>query len=411
MGQPIKYGESNLENVDSFEYFGFKLKYNTAVSHLMADRASKARRVTHMVMQAISTNDKNISPRLSLNLFDKQIMPILNYGAAVCSVPRLYNLIYLHNQTGKNTRQLVSTLFNDICGIKIPFVYAKRVGKITEGDTVDQRKILIKLVSYSQKELLLRDYSHIFSIYEDKNEIEKVHQYFCKRTLNVSTYASKNVVNAELDRCPIMHKAWGLAIKYWLRLENGTENAILNEAFLEAKTANHDWIQSVQYMLCTNGFRDIWLNPLNCNEQTFHKMFIQRLDDQYRQNLLGFIKTSRFQVLSSLKDGVELSPYITQIRNPDIRQIFTRLRIDLNCLVTCKTKKTLIQRDTCPFCHIDGESVEIFLLVCTHFDKLRIDFENSIRNVFYSYDNLSLNSKLKYILDLHCPPGGSIELL
>ena len=174
--------------------------------------------------------------------------------------------------------------------------------------------------------------------------------------------------------------------------------------FLEAKTANHDWIQRVQYMLCTNGFRDIWLNPLNCYEQTFHKKFIQRLDDQYRQNLLGFIKTSsRFLVLSSLKDGVELSPYITQIRNPDIRQIFTRLRIDLNCLVTRKTKKTLIPRDTCPFCHIDGESVEHFLLVCTHFDKLRIDFENSIHNVFYSYDNLSLNSKLKYILDLHCP--------
>ena len=306
----------------------------------------------------------------------------------------------------KNTKQLVSKLFNDICGLKIPFVNAKRVGKITERDTVDQRKILVKLVSYSQKELLLGDYSHIFSNYEDnnENEIEKVHQYFCKRTLNVSKYASKNDVNAELGRCPIMHKAWGLAVKYWLRLENGTENAILNEAFLEEKTANHDWIQSVQYMLCKNGFRDIWLNPLNCNEQTFHKMFIQRLDDQYRQNLLGFIKTSsRFQVLSSLKDGVELTPYITQIRNPDIRQIFTRLRIDLNCLVTCKTKKTFIQRDTCPFCHIDGESVEHFLLVCTHFHKLRIEFENSIRNVLYSYDNLSLNSKLKYILDLHCP--------
>ena len=110
MGQPIRYGESYLENVDSFEYVGCKLKYNTAVSYLMADRASKARRVTHMSMKAITTNDKNISPRLSLNLFDKQIMPILNYGAAVWSVPRTYNLIYLHNQTGKNTRQLVSKL-------------------------------------------------------------------------------------------------------------------------------------------------------------------------------------------------------------------------------------------------------------------------------------------------------------
>ena len=124
--------------------------------------------------------------------------------------------------------------------------------------------------------MLLRDYSHIFfSNYQDKNENEneKVCQYFCKRTLNVDKYASKNAVNAELGRCPIMHKAWGFAVKYWLRLENGTENAILNEAFLGAKTANHNWIQSVSY-ICTNGFRDIWLNPLNCNEQTFHKMFI-----------------------------------------------------------------------------------------------------------------------------------------
>ena len=129
MGQPIKYGESNHENVDSFEYLGFKLKHNTAVSHLMADRASKDRRVTHMMMQAIITHDKNISPRLSLNLFNKQIMPILNYGAAVWSVPRTYNLIYLQNQTGKNTRQLVSKSFNDICGLKIPFVMRKEWAK------------------------------------------------------------------------------------------------------------------------------------------------------------------------------------------------------------------------------------------------------------------------------------------
>ena len=138
----------------------------------------------------------------------------LNYGAAVWPVPRTYNLLYLHNQTGKNTRQLVSKLFNDICGFKIPFVYAKRVGQITDGDTVNQRKILIKLVSYSQKLFLLRDYSHILVIMRIKRKRDgKFHQNFC----------SKNDVNAELGRCPIMHKAWDLAVKYWLQLDNGTE--------------------------------------------------------------------------------------------------------------------------------------------------------------------------------------------
>ena len=126
MRQPMKYGESYLENVGSFGYLGFKLNYDTAVSHLMADRASKARRVTPTIMPAISTNDKNISPRLSLNLLDKPIMPILNYGAVVWSVPRTYNLMYLHNQTGKSTRQLVFKLFNDICGLDIPFVQMRK---------------------------------------------------------------------------------------------------------------------------------------------------------------------------------------------------------------------------------------------------------------------------------------------
>ena len=93
------------------------------------------------------------------------------------------------------------------------------------------------------------------------------------------------------------------------------------------------------------------------------------------------------------------------MRKPDIRQICTRLRIDLNYLVTCKTKKTLVQKDTWPSCHIDEDNVELFFYWSAL--KLRIDLENSIHNVFYSYDKLSLNSKLKYILDLHRPNGVS----
>ena len=46
---------------------------------------------------------------------------------------------------------------------------------------------------------------------------------------------------------PYAH-VWGLAVKYWLRLENGTENAILSEAFFKTKSDNHNWTQSVQYM-------------------------------------------------------------------------------------------------------------------------------------------------------------------
>ena len=48
MGKLIKSGGSYLYNGDSFEYLGFKLKHNKAVSQLMTDKASKALRVLYL---------------------------------------------------------------------------------------------------------------------------------------------------------------------------------------------------------------------------------------------------------------------------------------------------------------------------------------------------------------------------
>ena len=66
--------------------------------------------------------------------------------------------------------------------------------------------------------MLLRENSDIFSDYVNKQdkEVEKLHHYFCKRTLNVSKYTSTYAITAGLGRLPISHKAWGLVVKYWL---------------------------------------------------------------------------------------------------------------------------------------------------------------------------------------------------
>ena len=72
----LKVENSLLEYVDSYEYLCFELKYNNDVSHVVSDRASKARRVTRTIIQAISNTYKNVPPRLSLNFFDTQIVPI-----------------------------------------------------------------------------------------------------------------------------------------------------------------------------------------------------------------------------------------------------------------------------------------------------------------------------------------------
>ena len=224
--------------------------YTGSFSRLITDRINKATRVSHMVLQALRV-DQNVSPRLSLSLFDKQIVPILLYGAAVWSAPRTHNFIYLLNQTGSDTtRYLVQNVLNGISDSQIPFVYAKRVGKKPKQGTPDLRKILIKLQNYKHKEILLRENKHLFTDYIDNNDssIQNVHNYFCKRSLNVNEYASTSAVKYELGRFHITHKAWGHAVKYWLRLESGTGHTILNEAYLEAKQNNHEWVQGIQYL-------------------------------------------------------------------------------------------------------------------------------------------------------------------
>ena len=68
-------------------------------------------------------------------------------------------------------------------------------------------------------------------------------------------------------------------------------------------------------------------------------------------------------ILSALKDDVHISIYLICIRNPFIRLIFTRLRIDMNCLAKCKTKKNSTQgRTVCLLCTQGSETVEHWIV-------------------------------------------------
>ena len=79
--------------------------------------------------------------------------------------------------------------------------------------------------------------------------------------INSSNYACR----AELGRYPLCNQMWNLSIPYWLRLENGTNNIILNNAYNCVKQEKHDSFQSIQCLLSLNGLDNIWLQPPSCN--------------------------------------------------------------------------------------------------------------------------------------------------
>ena len=212
-------------------------------------------------------------------------------------------------------------------------------------------------------------------------------------------------MRGELGRYPITHTAHAFAIKYWLRLCSGTSNTLLNEAYNVCLHKQYEYIQCIQHLLCENGFGDVWLNPNSVNKDNFHKKFKQRLNDQYIQDWNSKLENSnRFQTLQVLHSDYRIENYIDKIKNPDMRQIYTRLRIDLNCLTTSKTQVGL-QRECCPFCNIEPEDVGHFLFKCDKYQVIRSDFYKQISEkvINITFSDLNLNDKLRYVLNIEAP--------
>ena len=131
------YNGTLLECVKSFNYLGFDISRNGKFSNLINDRVLKAEKTSNMVLQAIMT-DKNVSVKLLLSLFDKQIYPILSYGCSVWSLPYTHNLIYLDAQNeNQNARNIVSNILFNLLEKNMPIRYARRIGRKTTG-IIDQ---------------------------------------------------------------------------------------------------------------------------------------------------------------------------------------------------------------------------------------------------------------------------------
>ena len=268
------------------------------------------------------------------------------------------------------------------------------------------RKILVKLRNYDDKEFLLRLNSQNISNFESNipDKPEKVHINYCKRSLNVNKFSSTTAVMSELARYPIIHNAYALSIKYWLRLESGTKNLILNEAYRIAVMEKHNWIQSIQYLLSRNGFKNVWNNSNSVCYENFHKVFRNRLNVQYEQNTLAKIRDSdRLTVLASLKSDFNFSTYINKIKSPDVRKIYTRLRIDLNKLNVCQFRYGKVPSAICTECNAQNETVIHLLFYCKRYQGLRNTFIETLSKENSNFTNLSDERKLKYVLNLDCP--------
>ena len=54
-------------------------------------------------------------------------------------------------------------------------------------------------------------------------------------TLGISKFQSSTLTLGEMGRYPIAHRAILMSILYWLRVEQGTSNVLLNKAYEETR--------------------------------------------------------------------------------------------------------------------------------------------------------------------------------
>ena len=147
---------------------------------------------------------------------------------------------------------------------------------------------------------------------------------------------------AELGRFSLFIKTLTLAVKQWLRLEGGTQNTVLNEAYKDSKVNHHWWYTGITAILNKYGFRENLYRPVN---KTFPLLFNQRMKDWYIQSWHNDIDYLQF--LRAVKENnYKCSPYLHNITNCNIRNKFSQFRIPLpgkynNICNLCQVKEDI----------------------------------------------------------------------
>ena len=398
-----------LSQVNSFEYLGIILQSNGKFKQAIAARMAKATRALFMYKQALKTTG-NVNTRLTMSIFDKQIIPVLTYGCPIWGLPSTTNYLTI---TGTNDTRHARQLINTICGRSIATTWIRNT---SSRGSPSELKVLMNLDNFEDKEIILLSRhklpTHI-AIHDnfldcDTYTYEKLHTQFCKFVLNIPRQAGNHASRGELGRFPLCNKIWSLAAKYWLRLEYGTENIFLNNAFACAKAENHTWVQQIHSILTKFGFGHIWNNPLLTTPRILGKTFQMRLNDIYTQTWSTTqSQSSRFSLQASLQQSYQMSPYLDNVETIEPRNILTRLRIDMNYLNESLGRQQRAPNRFCPNCQSTIETVNHFIMDCPLYDSQRSQLYESILPIDHHFHYLNIEEKFKYIINVEYAPSSN----
>ncbi len=238
--------------------------------------------------------------------------------------------------------------------------------------------------------------------------IENLHIKICKQILWTSRKASNVACLAELGRAPLQQYIIIQMVKYWTRILTLGPERLLKQAYLYQVRYHHtenNWASNLKNVLEKHGFSYIWQKQdTGFHINKFLSAFSTTCKDMTMQNQLAEInQNKKLQLYAKYKKEIAFESYLDNIKAPQKRRQFTKLRISdhkLEIEVGRHARPKIDRKDRlCKRCSAGDVDDEIhFLISCPDLNNYR----NLHIKELINQNNSSENNFIKLIQSVEC---------
>ena len=192
-----------------------------------------------------------------------------------------------------------------------------------------------------------------------------------------------------------------MAVKNWERIKKNNANALLLASYRDAMAENLAWLTGIKSTLECNGMLSFYTNSYEGNLFIYKRVF-QVLSDEFHQNSFETIKSesSKLRTYAIFKNSIGTEKYLTDIKNPEIRRIVTKLRLSNHNLMIEIGRHRKIPKELrhCPFCPNLIENEVHFLFQCPVYSIMRNKFLGTVLRNNPRFSFFNMNEKLEYVM-------------
>jgi hypothetical protein len=222
----------------------------------------------------------------------------------------------------------------------------------------------------------------------DKTQTEKTHLKFCKLYLGVNRKASNNGSRGELGKLPLIIQIIKKILNYVTNLYKLPNSTLVKQAFLSSKE------------LYLNGKESFYSNTVNLLHKHFPTLEktvdlehfindnkVKHIIDQIKINYISEWKhqvnnSSKLSFYNKIKKEYKLEEYLTTIKKPCQRRLYTKLRISNHKLLIEYGRYQQIPKEEriCRHCNLNSIEDEFhFAFECQKYENIR----NNSNNILY----------------------------